>query len=192
METIHSLDLSKNYTWSDYLSWQFDEMVEIIKGKVYNMSPAPRAKHQIISSNLQEMLYDLKKSKGKCRVFDAPFDVYFLRDGKKDTVVQPDICIICDASKIQEHGCVGAPDLIIEITSPSTIKKDLDNKFHLYQECGVKEYWIVIGEQKQVLTYFLHEESGVYDQTGNYLVESQIPLHIWENSFIDWNQIFQD
>ncbi|MFN0050140.1 MAG: Uma2 family endonuclease [Cytophagales bacterium] len=147
---ISQLDLNKSYTVGDYLNWQLDEMVELIKGKIFKMSPAPRSYHQAISGNIYFELRNKINNK-KCKVFDAPFDVYLNGlENESDTVVQPDICIICDRNKVHDKGCIGPPDMIVEIISPSTLKKDVDFKFHLYEENGVNEYWIVMPEYKQV------------------------------------------
>lgn len=192
---ISQLDLSKPYTIADYLSWQMEEMVELIKGKIYKMSPAPRAGHQFVSSNLLKKVFSvmLNQSKNRCQVFHAPFDVYLQGlNNTKTTVVQPDICIICDLKKIEDRGCVGAPDLIIEILSPSTLRKDVDIKFHLYEENGVKEYWIVNPKEKQVLTHILDLETNKYIETGNFIEEIEIPIGIWEGSSILWSEIFKN
>lgn len=137
---ISQLDVTKSYTVGDYLTWKLDEMVELIKGEIYKTSPAPRSKHQAYLHNLDGIFYNLTR-KRKCKVFPAPFNVYLKGfENEKDTVVQPDICIVCEESKISEFGCVGSPNMIIEILSPSTKKKDLDAKLHLYEETGVDEY----------------------------------------------------
>lgn len=142
---LSQLDLNKTYTVLDYLSWQMEEMVELIKGKIYKMSPSPKSSHQLIVTNFIFSLRLLKKQyKHSCKVCVSPFDVYLKGIGEdKTTVVQPDICIVCDIIKIEERGCLGAPDLIVEILSPSTLTKDVNIKYHLYQENGVNEYWIV-------------------------------------------------
>lgn len=155
------LDLTKEYTFSDYLQWQFSERVELLKGFIKKMSPAPSRKHQTTSQNLNFKIYSHFITK-KCSVFVAPFDVRLPIDSaKKDTtVVQPDLCIICDEAKLDDYGCNGAPDLIVEIVSPNNSKYDVDTKFRLYQEAGVMEYWIVQTEMKTVLVYRLQD--GVY------------------------------
>ncbi len=138
------LDLTKEYTYSDYLLWQFSERVELIRGFIKKMSPAPSRKHQTVSQNLNFKIYSYFQNHS-CSVFVAPFDVRLTIQSinKNATVVQPDICIICDESKLDEQGCNGSPDLIVEILSPNNSKHDVDTKFKLYQESGVKEYWIV-------------------------------------------------
>ncbi|OXA75001.1 restriction endonuclease [Flavobacterium branchiophilum] len=155
------LDLTKEYTFSDYLQWQFTERVELLKGFIKQMSPAPSRKHQTVSRNLSGIFYNFLYKK-PCNFFSAPFDVRLpFASAKKDTtVVQPDLCIICDESKLDDYGCNGAPDLIVEIVSPNNSKYDVDTKFKLYQEAGVMEYWIVQTEMKTVLVYRL--QNGIY------------------------------
>ena len=128
--SIDQLDFSKTYTYSDYLLWQFSERVELIKGFILKMSPAPSLKHQKVSMNITvEISSYLKKS--SCNLFAAPFDVRLpIKSAKKDTtVVQPDLCVICDESKLDERGCNGVPDLMIEIISPNNSKHDVDTKY---------------------------------------------------------------
>ncbi len=155
------LDLTKQYTYSDYMLWQFQERVELIKGFIKKMSPAPNRLHQTISKNISFKIY-LFFEKHPCKVYVAPFDVRLpIKSGIKDTtVVQPDLCIICDEYKLDEQGCNGAPDLIVEIISPNNRKHDLETKFKLYEEAGVLEYWIIEPMQKLVLVYALRE--GIY------------------------------
>jgi len=135
------------FSYADYLNWTFQERVELIKGKLFKMSPAPRRSHQEVHANLFAEIGMFLKGQ-PCRVYSAPFDVRFPTkpddsDAQTFTVVQPDICIVCDRSKLDEAGCKGAPDLIVEILSPATASKDLNEKFDLYEENGVKEYWLV-------------------------------------------------
>lgn len=124
---IHSLDPNGTYTYADYLKWRFDEQVELIKGKIYRMAPAPKMAHQWVSNKLSFMLNKHFEER-PCSVFETPFDVRLPIGNERFpekiyTVVQPDICVICDESKLDEDGCLGAPDLIVEITSNSTYKK---------------------------------------------------------------------
>jgi Uma2 family endonuclease len=150
------LDLTKQYSYSDYLLWQFQERVELIKGYILKMSPAPSMVHQRISNNLSFELNNYFRRK-PCDVFQAPFDVRLpIPSVKKDTtVVQPDLCIICDENKLDARGCNGTPDLIVEIISPNNSKHDVHTKFNLYQEAGVKEYWIIEPNDKIILVYTL-------------------------------------
>lgn len=145
MNDFALLDLSKSYTYSDYLKWEFSERVELIKGKVFMMSPAPRRIHQQVSRDLSYEIQKVVKAT-HCELFVAPFDVRLVKevdDQEVINVVQPDLCVICDPEKLDEMGCLGAPDLVIEILSPSTSKKDAQTKYKLYQEFDVKEYWLV-------------------------------------------------
>jgi Uma2 family endonuclease len=162
VENFSDLDLTKTYTYSDYLLWKFSERVELIKGFILKMSPAPSRKHQTISQNINQYFLNFFENY-TCNVYVAPFDVRLpIPSAKKDTtVVQPDLCIICDEYKLDDRGCNGAPDLIVEILSPNNSKHDVDTKFNLYQESGVKEYWIVEPEERIVLVYTLRNEEYI-------------------------------
>ena len=139
------LDLKKQYTYADYLTWTDDKVRELINGFIKMMSPKPRPVHQAISASLSaELLYLIKKKKGKCKVYPE-IDVRLPKNGEKEddkiyTVVSPDISVVCDSSKIDENGCLGAPDMIVEVQSFSTAKYDLTTKFHLYESSRVREY----------------------------------------------------
>jgi len=162
MNSIDDLDFSKTYTYADYYSWKFEERLELIKGKIFKMSPAPGGNHQIISFNISGELYNFLKNKS-CKAFPAPFDVRLVRDEKNDkkvkTVVQPDVCVICDLSKIaDQRSCLGAPDIIVEILSPGNNAKELKIKYELYEEFGVKEYWVVYPDERCIVRYLLNNE----------------------------------
>lgn len=162
---LDELDLNAQYTYADYILWQFQERVELIKGHIRQMA-APSMRHQRISGKIyREMSWFLKGQ--RCDAFSAPFDVRLplplhRRKGDKiDTVVQPDICIICDRSKLDEQGCMGAPDLIVEILSPGNSRKEMRDKYDLYQEAGVTEYWVVFPSEQVLQRYILNDE-GIY------------------------------
>lgn len=162
------------FTYADYQNWPEGEYFEIIDGVVYDMSPAPGVKHQSISFELSGVLYNFLKNK-PCRAFTAPFEVKLVESSEsadKDitTVVQPDITIICDENKIDAKGCVGAPDIAIEILSPSTAYKDETEKLRLYEKHGVREYWIVNPEAKYIMIYRI--ENGKYGKP-EYLTENE-------------------
>ena len=152
------LDLNGSYTYADYLKWKFEERLELFRGKIFKMSPAPNRYHQDISGNLYFNLAKVLK-KGSCNLYAAPFDVRLVKAKSDDetvtTVVQPDLCVICDENKLDEKGCIGAPDLIVEILSPGNSKKEMGIKFDLYLENEVQEYWIVDPSAKTVLVYVL-------------------------------------
>ena len=163
IDDISALEPEATYSYADYLRWSFEERVELIKGKLFRMSPAPSRGHQEISSVISRELLSFLKGKS-CKVYYAPFDVRFPNqqediDAQTFTVVQPDICVICDHSKLDDAGCRGAPDLIVEILSPSTASKDLNEKYQLYEEHGVKEYWVVYPGEAVLEIYELQEES---------------------------------
>ncbi len=153
-------DLSRTYTAADYLRWNLDELIELIRGKIFKMSPSPTSNHQKISRELGGIFYLFFNNK-KCQFFDAPFDVYLVKPGQDykeaENVVEPDLCVICEPEKIKKFGCVGAPDLIVEILSPSTSQKDQKDKFELYEEFGVREYWIVSPENRSVIVSMLDD-----------------------------------
>ena len=147
-----------HYTYADYLTWQMEEMVELIKGKVFKQAAAPRRIHQEVSGKIFTKLF-LHLEKQSCKVYSAPFDVRLPLKSKKnediDTVVQPDICVVCDPDKLDELGCVGAPDLVVEILSPGNNKKELQNKYEVYEESGIKEYWVIHPNECTLIIYTL-------------------------------------
>ena len=160
---LSDLDLNKSYTYADYLMWKFNERVELIKGKIFTMSPAPNTNHLQISRSLNRIL-DHFFHNNKCQLFYAPFDVVLSKtkdDKKIKTVVQPDLGVICDLSKIDETKCNGAPDLVIEILSPGNSKKEMKIKYELYEENGVKEYWVIDPEHESVSVFILNKSKFV-------------------------------
>jgi len=183
---------SKHYTYADYLNFGYDEVVEIIKGKIFRMSPAPSSMHQIISGNIYYKIRKELKNK-KCRVFSAPFDVILPVVGKdfqeSDRVVQPDVCVICDPDKIKKCGCFGAPDWIVEILSPHTAKKDLQDKFALYEESGVNEYWIIEPKNHTVEVFVLRDNN--YARINTYVEDDIILCNTLEGMIIDLKEVFE-
>ncbi|TVP50469.1 MAG: Uma2 family endonuclease [Mongoliibacter sp.] len=148
-----------NYTYADYLTWEMEEMTELIKGKVFKKAAAAaRRIHQWLTGNLYTEMNLFLRGK-KCQAYIAPFDVRLPVKSKRDdqihTVVQPDICVVCDLEKLDERGCVGAPDLVVEVLSAGNKQMELQRKYEVYEESGVKEYWIVDPEGKTVLIYTL-------------------------------------
>jgi Uma2 family endonuclease len=181
----------KSYTYADYLKFTFDDMVEIIRGKIYKMSPAPSTTHQRISASLHHTIYSYFQGKS-CELFSAPFDVVLPIKGKKieasDRVVQPDLCVICDPLKITEQGCHGAPDWIIEILSPHTAKKDLNDKYDLYEESFVLEYWIVDPVHRSIEVFSLQD--GKYQRISTYVADGEISPQIFPDLKIDLSKVF--
>ena len=179
---------SQKYTYSDYLTWNDDQRYELIDGNVYMMtpSPSPSSTHQKISVELLRQLANYLQGK-ICEVYAAPFDVRLNADAEDDTVVQPDITVICDPSKIDERGCKGVPDMIIEILSPSTTQRDQVVKLNRYLKAGVREYWIVSPEARSVHIHLLTNEQYViqaYDETAN------VPVNILEDCQINLAKVF--
>jgi Uma2 family endonuclease len=162
MSTAYEID-DKNgsYTYADYLEWETDKRYEIIDGEAYMMS-SPSISHQAISGELFGQFRNFLKGK-PCRVFAAPLDVrLFPRDDNGDkTVVQPDLLVVCDESKLEDgKSCRGAPDMVIEILSPSNTSNSLLLKFNQYLAAGVREYWIIVPETKAVQVHILAKGDG--------------------------------
>jgi Uma2 family endonuclease len=188
------LDLTKQYSYADYLTWQFKERVELIRGWISKMSQAPSTGHQSISSVFQGEIYSYLK-KSTCKLFAAPFDVRLI-DSKKSknnqqvfTVVQPDICVICDEKKLDERGCIGAPDLIIEIVIPGNSKKEMKTKHELYEENGVREYWIANPLEKNIMLYVLKAKK--YHLKKIYFDDDTIESVLFKGLVIDLKEIFK-
>jgi len=155
---------SERYTYADYCTWDDSKRWELIDGVAYAMVPGPTGTHQEISGELHRQLANYLRGR-PCKVFAAPYDVRLSADSDDDTVVQPDLVVVCDRTKLSEAGCKGAPDLVIEIVSPSTARHDKLIKFNLYKKAGVREYWIVDPDSKTVSVHFL--ESGTYNVYGD-------------------------
>jgi len=193
---LSQLDLDGVYSYADYLTWQFDETVELLRGKIALMSPVPSFSHQDISTQLLVEIGSYLKGKA-CKAFHAPFDVR-LYDRRKSivanreivTVVQPDLCVICDKHKLDSKGCLGAPDWIIEILSKSTARKDMQTKFQLYQEAGVKEYWLVYPYEATVSQFFLDEQLEKYQLLKMYANQDQITPCLFPDLSIDLQEVF--
>ena len=169
------------YSYADYLTWQLDEMVEIIKGRLFKMTAAPSRIHQKVSLKLASSLLQFLHGK-TCEVYTAPFDVRLPKTSTRNeeiyTVVQPDICVICDKDKLDDAGCIGAPDLIVEVLSPGNNQKELQHKYEVYQESGVKEYWVIQPIEQTLLIYTL--QNGRYASSrlmtsGDVVTSSVLP-----------------
>ncbi len=189
--SLSSLDLNKTYTYANYLTWQFQERIELIKGKLFKMTPAPSRRHQQASIELSSQIHNYLHKK-QCKVYSAPFDVRFPKgegDDKIFTVVQPDICVICDPNKLDDRGCVGAPDLIVEILSPATAEKDAKIKFQIYQEQGVKEYWMVYPGEN-ILDVYLLDDSGKYQLDQKYVQTDKVKVGIFDDLYISLEDVF--
>jgi Uma2 family endonuclease len=175
------------YTYADYLAWEEDARYEIINGEAYMMA-APSRIHQEISMALSAMLYAYLEGKPR-KVYAAPFSVRLFptADLRDDTVVEPDIAVVCDLSKLDDRGCNGAPDFIIEIISPATVRQDRIIKFNKYLEAGVREYWIVDPGEKIVMAYTLKD--GQYT-AANYDDSGPAPVKLFPGCEIDLKALF--
>lgn len=183
---INQLDLSQPYTFKDYLSWQFKERVELFWGYVSRMSPAPNSKHQEISGDLHFFLRSFLHKK-TCKVYAAPFDVYLpALKGDGQTVIQPDLSVICDVSKIQKQGCVGSPDLVIEILSLGNSRKEMTKKFQIYEQAGIKEYWVVFPYEQMIQVYLLENDKFQLQPLSEKFVKSIV----FEGFELDLDDLF--
>ena len=192
---LSQLDPEKVYSYADYWLWRLKERVELIKGKIFEMSPAPAEPHQRVSQKLNWFLLNTFMGKG-CSVYTAPFDVRLpLQQEQTDdkqlyTVVQPDLCVICDRSKIDKRGCIGAPDLVVEIFSPGNSKREMRDKYDVYEAAGVQEYWLVDYQQKVVLVYVQQQDKfvGLQPLTEDEVLVSQL----FPELKIDLKEVFAD
>ena len=178
----------KRYTFADYMTWTREERYELIDGAEYLMSPGPTWRHQSISERISRRIGNFLEGK-PCLLFYAPFDVRLNADAGDDTVVQPDISVVCDRSKLDDHGCVGAPDLVIEILSPSTERHDRLVKFNVYLRAGVREYWVVDQEYNTVSVHILDNGRYVTSVYGN---TDHLPVHVLPGCEINLNEVFAE
>ena len=156
----------KKFTYGDYCTWPDDERWELIDGVAFDMTPAPSRQHSLVQGALQDILRPFFRGK-PCEVHNAPFDVRLPKgqeaDELVDTVVQPDLLVVCDEKKLDDKGCRGAPDLVIEILSPSTSSRDHVTKKYLYEKHGVKEFWIVSPTDRRIIVYALESSDRFRD-----------------------------
>ena len=180
------------YRYGDYRTWSDDERWELIDGVAYDMTPAPGRIHQRMLVELTLQFGDFLRDK-PCELYVAPFDVMLPVgdevDDDVETVVQPDLLIVCDKSKSTERGIRGAPDLVVEILSPSTAKKDLREKLRAYERAGVREYW-VIQPTDHTLMVFRLDERGQYGRPEIFGVGDQAPVGVLDALTIDLQRVF--
>jgi len=190
-----SIDLNKRYTLADYLTWIDDVRRELIDGIVSLMAGASY-EHADISWNIASSLKTLVNNKGgDCKVYCAPVDVCLPENGetaddKIYTVVQPDIFVVCDLAKLYNNRCYGAPDMIVEIISPSNRKKDMYWKYSIYEKVGVREYWIANPKTKSVIVHVL-QDNGEYDDGTEYISGEKAPVHIFDGLLVDVEEVFK-
>ncbi len=179
------------YSYADYLTWKFKERVELIKGHLFPMSPAPNLLHQEVTGNLYLSLRSFFKGKS-CRVIIAPFDVLLPFEdetGQNATIVKPDLFVVCDPEKLNEQSCVGAPDLVVEVLSPGNSKKEMRNKDEAYEAAGVSEYWLVHPLDREVRVY-VRNELGVFIGLAPVIEEDVLVSAIFPDLKIDLKEVF--
>jgi Uncharacterized protein conserved in cyanobacteria len=192
-----ALDPGDRFTYRHYKTWPDEERWELIEGQAWNMSPAPSTRHQDIQAQLITALRIFLKGK-PCKAYDAPFDVLFPEGAESDddvaTVVQPDIVVFCDRSKLTLAGARGAPDLVVEILSPSTSKKDQNEKFRLYERHGVREYWVVDPGNESIMIYRQKPQGGFDSGELRDLVRDASPISsiVLEGFSVDPKELFAD
>jgi Uma2 family endonuclease len=191
---INQLDLSKTYTYADYVSWKFRDRIELIWGKIRKMTSAPSTRHQKVLGKLHVKISNVMEGH-PCQIFIAPFDVRLPLEDKAggiiENVVQPDLCIVCDDDKIDEKGCVGAPDLILEVISPSSSTRDMKDKLKLYEKAKVKEYWVV-EPHDGIIHVFILKDNGKYYSKYPVTAEDIISAEGIDGLSIDLTKIFPD
>lgn len=197
IDNLSQLDVTNGvYSYADYLTWKFEQAVELVKGKIMPMA-APSRKHQAISWQLTLRVGSFF-ARHECRAYAAPFDVRLYDSRKSEkankdvySVVQPDICIICDLEKLDDKGCIGAPDLVIEILSPGNSSKEMKTKKDLYEENQVREYWIIDPEHENAFQFHL-TEAGVYSPASIYVNDDTFESVIFPGLMIDLQGVFVD
>ena len=186
------IDHIKTYTYKDYLTYDENERIEIIEGEIINMSPAPSRIHQeIITAILMELGNYIKSNNGPCEVYPAPFDVILKKDDEdvrySKNIIQPDISVICDKTKLTDKGCSGSPDMIVEVVSPFNPRNDYIRKLSLYEEFKVCEYWIINPMEENILVYTLTPDG--YGAPKMYTFNDKIKVNIYDNLEIDFKSL---
>lgn len=193
-KTLNEVDFSATYSYADYMRFEFEERLELIKGYIFKMRPAPSRIHQKISGRIYVPIYNALNGH-KCEVYSAPFDVRLAKKSVDDkevfTVVQPDIVVVCDQAKLDKRGCIGAPDIVVEILSPGNNKKELINKYEVYEEAGVKEYWIVSSSEKTFFRYIL-DDNGKFQPTKLLTEGEEVTTTIIPGFKLVLEEVFQD
>ena len=186
-------DENKTYTYGQYRNWPEEQRWELIEGTPFAMSPAPSTAHQRVAGDLFNQIYNFLEGR-ECEVFIAPFDVRLPEaqeaDDDIESVVQPDIALVCDPSKIDEKGCRGTPDWIIEVLSPTTASKDFIKKRQLYEKHQVREYWLVHPMDRLVTVFVLNEE-GRFEISDYYDINGKPSATVLPDLTIDPKSVFR-
>jgi Uma2 family endonuclease len=196
MQGASPLENRQYFTYGEYLQWDDTQRWELIHGEAYNMTPAPSRKHQKILVELTWHFENFLRDK-PYELYVAPFDVRLPEKDEADeqinSVVQPDLSVICDKTKLDDRGCRGAPDLIIEIVSPSTGRKDMKDKLFLYEHHGVKEYWVLHPEEKVLMRFKLEKQGDTfrYGRPDVYDPEDSVETPILQGLTLDLGAVFE-
>ncbi len=185
----------ERFTYGQYYHWDDGERWELIDGVPYNMTPAPRRRHQGILIHVASRIENFLRDK-PCQIYSAPFDVRLPDFDEQDddevpTVVQPDLVVVCDEKKLDDRGCRGAPDLVVEILSSSTSRKDLTVKFDLYERAGVREYWIIHPSEESLMIFTLGRD-GTYGRPQGYGRGDRVTSTVLEGLELDLEEVFID
>jgi len=179
----------RRFTYADYKDWELDEgeRFELINGEAYAMA-APSVKHQEILIELSTQFHTYLRGK-TCKVLPAPLDVrlFYEEDESDDTVVQPDIVVICDKTKLGPEGCRGAPDLVVEVLSPSNTAIEMGRKHKLYREAGIREYWVIDPENKELIVYYFRDDTII---TKTYKSTDTVSVDVLPGLDIPLEQVF--
>ena len=187
--------LRDTWTYADYLQWPDAPRMELMDGTAYDMSPAPSLLHQRAVLGIASQLHDQLEGH-PCEAFVAPFDVRLPRAGEADdevdTVVQPDVLVVCDDAKLDDRGCRGAPDFVVEVLSASSLIVDQSLKVELYERHGVREYWIVHPTDRVVFVRVFDEEARRYGPVRAFDASGPVELTVVPNLRVDFGPIFTD
>lgn len=187
------LPRQETYTFADLLSWEGPERYELVQG-VPCLLAAPKRIHQEVLGGIYRQIGDYLEGK-TCKAYVLPFAVRLFADAQTsreetDTVVEPDISVVCDQNKLDDYGCAGAPDLVIEVVSQSTQQRDRFTKYHLYEKAGVREYWIADPISKIVQVYLL--ENGRYENIGVYTQTDIVRVNVLKSCFVELSRVFTE
>ena len=182
----------ESYTFADYLTWDEGDRYEIIYGDAVMMAPPMRIHQEILTEIFKQIAYFLDDK--SCKIYPAPFGVrLFENDGDSpddvDTVVEPDISVVCDHNKLDDYGCKGAPDMVIEILSPSTLRHDRIVKLDLYQRAGVREYWIADPQSRSIEVYLL-DENNYLKPREVYTANDTAKVTVLEGCTVELSRVF--
>ena len=192
---LPQIKTDERFSYADYLTWDDDQRWELIDGQAYCMTPAPTRWHQKWLGNLYLQFANFLQNK-PCEVYIAPFDVRFPDhhdDSDEDifTVVQPDLVVFCDKNRLDDRGAKGAPDLVVEIISPGTSRRDITVKFELYQRHGVREYWILYPNERHLQLYKLAEDNR-YGSPQFFGASESVPVPLLGDFTVDLAQVFRE